>query len=69
MVQRVVIRETANQRPIAAQPDQRPGSGPVFYFDGDFRSWAQLNQRLGVNTALTVGLAGMAAFAPPTSRP
>ena len=65
MLQRMVIKKTVDmQRPMAVPTDQRAGSGPVFYFDGDFRSWAQLNQRLGVNTALTVGLARMAGYGP-----
>ncbi len=29
-----------------------PGAEPIFFFDGDFRSWAQAEQRARLNSAI-----------------
>ena len=30
----------------------RPGQGPMFFYDGDFRTWPQLERRARLNTAI-----------------
>ena len=34
-----------------------PGPEPVFFFDGDFRTWAQVQQRAQLNRAIATQLA------------
>ena len=31
---------------------QRPGQQPVFFYDGDFRTWPQLERQVRLNTAI-----------------
>ena len=34
-----------------------PGQQPVFFYDGDFRTWPQLERRVLLNTAIAARLA------------
>ena len=36
---------------------RRPGQLPVFFYDGDFRTWPQLERRVQLNTAIAAYIA------------
>ena len=48
----LVIEEIANKEQ-AQQARAEPFAEPVFFFDGDFRTWGQVVQRARLNQALT----------------
>lgn len=47
----LVMKETANQGQ-AQQARAESFAEPVFFFDGDFRTWGQVVQRARLNQAL-----------------
>ena len=36
---------------------RRPGQQPVFFYDGDFRTWPQMERRVQLNTAIAAYVA------------
>lgn len=42
---------------ITSMTDQRQASQPVFFYDGDFRTWEQVERRVLLNRAIAAQLA------------
>ena len=49
------MKQITQQSPQSGTADN-PGSEPVFFFDGDFRTWGQVERRAQLNKAIAAQL-------------
>ena len=52
-----MAQQTQTTQPLSGRSGMainNPGNEPIFFFDGDFRTWTQVQQRVQLNKAIAI---------------